>query len=142
VEVRQKVRLLAHDGVDLIKMLSTARSDPWQQPYAIEFTEEELQAGVDEASHFGLRVACMPTPRRESERDSRRRSFGGARELLDDDLIAMAKQHGTYLDMDIYDEECSRPEPQPDRRPPTSSSTMRIWDESSARISAKPCARE
>ena len=26
--------------------------------------------------------------------------------MLDDDLIAMAKQRGTYLDMDIYDEEC------------------------------------
>ena len=27
-------------------------------------------------------------------------------EMLDDDIIARAKQHGTYLDMDIYDEEC------------------------------------
>ncbi len=27
-------------------------------------------------------------------------------EMLDDNLIALAKQHGTYLDMDIYDEEC------------------------------------
>lgn len=26
--------------------------------------------------------------------------------MLDDNLIALAKQHGTYLDMDIYDEEC------------------------------------
>jgi len=26
--------------------------------------------------------------------------------MLDDDIIALAKQHGTYLDMDIYDEEC------------------------------------
>jgi imidazolonepropionase-like amidohydrolase len=26
--------------------------------------------------------------------------------LIDDDGIALAKQHGTYLDMDIYDEEC------------------------------------
>ena len=57
-EVRQKVRLLAHDGVDLIKMLSTgAVLTHGSSPMAIEFTEEELQAGVDEASHFGLRVA-------------------------------------------------------------------------------------
>ena len=27
-------------------------------------------------------------------------------EMLDDEIIAMAKQRGTYLDMDIYDEEC------------------------------------
>jgi imidazolonepropionase-like amidohydrolase len=26
--------------------------------------------------------------------------------LVDDEGIALAKQHGTYLDMDIYDEEC------------------------------------
>ena len=26
--------------------------------------------------------------------------------LIDDEGIALAKQHGTYLDMDIYDEEC------------------------------------
>ena len=106
-EVRQKVRLLAHDGVDLIKMLSTgAVLTHGSSPMAIEFTEEELQAGVDEASHFGCASPCMPTPRRNPKRDSRRRSFGGARRMLDDDLIAMAKQHETYLDMDIYDEEC------------------------------------
>ena len=57
-EVRQKVRLLAHDGVDLIKMLSTgAVLTHGSSAASIEFTEEELQAGVDEASHFGLRVA-------------------------------------------------------------------------------------
>jgi imidazolonepropionase-like amidohydrolase len=26
--------------------------------------------------------------------------------MIDDEGIALAKQHGTYLDMDIYDEEC------------------------------------
>jgi imidazolonepropionase-like amidohydrolase len=26
--------------------------------------------------------------------------------LIDDEGIALAKEHGTYLDMDIYDEEC------------------------------------
>lgn len=52
------MRLLAHDGVDLIKMLSTgAVLTHGSSAASIEFTEEELQAGVDEASHFGLRVA-------------------------------------------------------------------------------------
>jgi imidazolonepropionase-like amidohydrolase len=107
-EVRQKVRLLAHDGVDLIKMLSTgAVLTHGSSPMAIEFTEEELQAGVDEASHFGLRVAVHA----HAAQGIRNAILAGAAsvehaELLDDDLIAMAKQHGTYLDMDIYDEEC------------------------------------
>ena len=30
--------------------------------------------------------------------------------LIDDEGIALAKQHGTYLDMDIYDEECIQEE--------------------------------
>src|SRR6267142_1329765 len=57
-EVRQKVRLLAHDGGDVIKMLSTgAVLTHGSSPMSIEFTPEELQAGVDEAKNFGLRVA-------------------------------------------------------------------------------------
>ena len=27
-------------------------------------------------------------------------------ELIDDEGISLAKEHGTYLDMDLYDEEC------------------------------------
>ncbi len=107
-EVRQKVRLLAHDGVDVIKMLSTgAVLTHGSNPASIEFTEEELQAGVDEASHFGLRVAVHA----HAAQGIRNAILAGAAsvehaEMLDDDLIALAKQRGTYLDMDIYDEEC------------------------------------
>src|ERR1700716_1419528 len=107
-EVRQKVRLLAHDGVDVIKMLSTgAVLTHGSNPASLEFTEEELQAGGDEASHFGLRVAVHA----HAAQGIRNAIQAGAAsiehaEMLDDDIIAMAKQHGTYLDMDIYDEEC------------------------------------
>jgi imidazolonepropionase-like amidohydrolase len=107
-EVRQKVRLLAHDGVDVIKMLSTgAVLTHGSNPASIEFTEEELQAGVDEASHFGLRVAVHA----HAAQGIRNAILAGAAsiehaEMLDDEIIAMAKQRGTYLDMDIYDEEC------------------------------------
>ena len=107
-EVRQKVRLLAHDGVDVIKMLSTgAVLTHGSNPASIEFTEEELQAGVDEASHFGLRVAVHA----HAAQGIRNAILAGAAsiehaEMLNDDIIALAKQHGTYLDMDIYDEEC------------------------------------
>src|SRR6266404_2852103 len=31
--------------------------------------------------------------------------------LIDDEGIVLAKQHGTYLDMDIYDEECIESDP-------------------------------
>ena len=107
-EVRQKVRLLAHDGVDLIKMLSTgAVLTHGSNPASVEFTEEELQAGVDEANHFGLRVAVHA----HAAQGIRNAILAGAAsvehaELVDDEIIALAKQRGTYLVMDIYDEEC------------------------------------
>jgi imidazolonepropionase-like amidohydrolase len=119
-EVRQKVRLLAHDGVDVIKMLSTgAVLTHGSSPKSIEFTEEELQAGVDEANHFGLRVAVHA----HAAEGIRNAILAGAAsiehaEMLDDDLITLAKQHGTYLDMDIYDEECIQAGAQTGQTPP------------------------
>jgi len=107
-EVRQKVRLLAHNGADVIKMLSTgAVLTHGSSPASLEFTEEELQAGVDEAKNFGLRVAVHA----HAAQGIKNAILAGAAsvehaEMLDDEIISMAKQHGTYLDMDIYDEEC------------------------------------
>lgn len=107
-EVRQKIRLLAHNGVDVIKMLSTgAVLTHGSSPMSIEFTPEELQAGVEEAKNFGLRVAVHAHARQ----GIKNAIVAGAAsiehaELIDDEIIALAKQHGTYLDMDIYDEEC------------------------------------
>ncbi len=107
-EVRQKVRVLASNGVDGIKMLSTgAVLTHGSSPASIEFTEEELQAGVDEASHFGLRVAVHA----HAAQGIKNAILAGAAsiehaEMMNDELFTLAKQHGTYLDMDIYDEEC------------------------------------
>ncbi len=107
-EVRQKVRLLAHNGVDLIKMLSTgAVLTHGSSPMSIEFTPEELKAGVDEAKNFGLRVAVHA----HAAQGIKNAILAGAAsvehaEFLDDEIIALAKEHGTYLDMDIYDDEC------------------------------------
>ncbi|MBZ5719262.1 MAG: amidohydrolase family protein [Acidobacteriia bacterium] len=107
-EVRQKVRLLAHNGVDMIKVLSTgAVLTHGSSPKSIEFTPEELQAVVDEASHFGLKVASHAHAA-EGIKNAIRAGVASVEHatLIDDEGIALAKQHGTYLDMDIYDEEC------------------------------------
>ncbi len=107
-EVRQKVRLLAHDGADHIKVLSTgAVLTHGSNPKAQEFTLEELQAAVDEASHFGLRVESHA----HAPQGIKNAILAGVASiehatLIDEEGIALAKQHGTYLDMDIYDEEC------------------------------------
>src|SRR6266705_226639 len=107
-EVRQKVRLLAHDGVDHIKVLSTgAVLTHGSSPKATEFTPEELQAAVEEARNFGLRVeAHAHNP--EGIKNAIRAGVASVEHatLIDDEGIALAKKNGTYLDMDIYDEEC------------------------------------
>ena len=106
--IRQKIRQLAHDGVDHIKLLSSgAVLTHGSNPNAQEFTLEELQAAVSEASNFGLRVASHA----HSPQGIKNAITAGVASIehatmIDDEGIALAKQHGTYLDMDIYDEEC------------------------------------
>jgi imidazolonepropionase-like amidohydrolase len=111
-EVRKVIRQLAHDGVDHIKILSSgAVLTHGSNPKSQEFTPEELQAAVDEASHFGLRVASHAhSP--EGIKNAIRAGVASVEHasLIDDEGIALAKQRGTYLDMDIYDEECIQEE--------------------------------
>src|SRR5437763_3638187 len=107
-EVRQKVRSLAHNGVDQIKVLSSgAVLTHGSNPNSSEFTLEELHAAVDEASHFGLRVAAHAHAR-EGIKNAILAGVASVEHatLIDDEGIALAKQHGTYLVMDIYDDEC------------------------------------
>jgi imidazolonepropionase-like amidohydrolase len=119
-EVRQKVRLLAHDGVDHIKVLSTgAVLTHGSNPKSQEFTLEELQAAVDEASHFGLRVAAHAHATK-GIKNAIRAGVASVEHatLIDDEGIAMAKQRGTFLDMDVYDEECIQEEGRKGNLPP------------------------
>ena len=107
-EVRKVVRQLAHDGVDHIKLLSSgAVLTHGSNPKSQEFTLEELQAAVDEANHFGLRVEAHAHAA-EGIKNAIRAGVASIEHatMIDDEGIALAKQHGTYLDMDIYDEEC------------------------------------
>jgi imidazolonepropionase-like amidohydrolase len=107
-EVRQRIRELAHRGADHIKLLSTgAVLTHGSSPKSNEFTPEELRAAVDEAANFGLRVAAHAHAPEGIKRAIRAgvASVEHAT-LIDDEGIALAKQHGTWLNMDIYDEEC------------------------------------
>ena len=111
-EVRKVIRQLAHDGVDHIKVLSSgAVLTHGSNPKSQEFTPEELQAAVDEANHFGLRVESHAhSP--EGIKNAIRAGVASIEHatMIDDEGIALAKQRGTYLDMDIYDEECIQEE--------------------------------
>lgn len=109
---RQKVRLLAHDGVDHIKVLSTgAVLTHGSSPNSTEFTPEELQAIVEEAHNFGLKVEAH-AHNAQGIKNAIRAGVASIEHatLIDDEGIALAKKNGTYLDMDIYDEECIQDE--------------------------------
>jgi len=107
-EVRAVIRKLANDGVDQIKILSSgAVLEHGSNPNSQEFTMEELKAAVDEASHFGLRIACHA----HSTQGIKNAILAGVTSVehateIDDEGISLAKARGTYLVMDIYDEEC------------------------------------
>jgi imidazolonepropionase-like amidohydrolase len=111
-EVRQVIRKLASNGVDHIKILSSgAVLTHGSNPHSQEFTLKELQAAVDEANHFGLRVESHAhSP--EGIKNAIRAGVASVEHatMIDAEGIALAKQHGTYLDMDIYDEECIQEE--------------------------------
>jgi imidazolonepropionase-like amidohydrolase len=112
-EVRQRIREIAHHGADHIKVLSTgAVLTHGSLPKSIEFTPEELRAAVEEAANFGLRVAAHAHDP-EGIKNAIRAGVASVEHatLIDDEGIALAKQHGTYLDMDIYDEECIQSNP-------------------------------
>jgi imidazolonepropionase-like amidohydrolase len=107
-EVRQVIRKLAQNGVDHIKILSSgAVLEHGSNPNSQEFTLEELQAAVDEASHFGLRVEAHAHSTM-GIKNAIRAGVASVEHasMIDDEGIALAKVRGTYLDMDIYDEEC------------------------------------
>src|SRR6266852_3612733 len=118
-EVRQKIRQLAHDGADHIKVLSTgAVLTHGSNPNSSEFTLEELQAAVSEAANFGLRVeAHAHAP--QGIKNAIRAGVASIEHatLIDEEGIALAKERGTYLDMDIYDEECIQQEARTNKIP-------------------------
>src|SRR5271168_1093694 len=119
-EVRQVIRKLANAGVDHIKILSSgAVLEHGSNPKSQEFTLEELSAAVDEASHFGLHVEAHAHST-EGIRNAIRAGVASVEHatMIDDEGIALAKQRGTYLDMDIYDEECIEEQGREGKIPP------------------------
>ena len=107
-QVRAVIRKLANNGVDHIKVLSSgAVLEHGSNPNSQEFTMEELQAAVEEAHSFVLRVEAHAHSA-QGIKNAIRAGVASVEHatMIDDEGIALAKQHGTYLDMDVYDEEC------------------------------------
>ena len=98
-EVRERVRVLAGQRVDVIKMFATgAVLTHNSNPAAREFTAEELSAGVEEARTFGLRVA-VHAHGAEGIKAAIRAGATSIEHgtLMDDEGRALMKQQGTWL---------------------------------------------
>jgi imidazolonepropionase-like amidohydrolase len=107
-EVRERVRALAGQRVDVIKMLATgAILTHNSNPAGRELTVEELAAGVDEAHNFGLKVA-VHAHGAEGIKAAIRAGAASIEHgtLMDDEGRALMKQHGTYLVPTLEVREC------------------------------------
>ena len=107
-EVRERVRSLAGQRVDVIKMFATgAVLTHNSNPAAREATPEELAAGVDEARNFGLKLA-VHAHGTEGIKAAIRAGAASIEHgtLMDDEGRALMKQHGTYLVPTLEVREC------------------------------------
>lgn len=105
--VREKVRMNIKYGADLIKYCATGGVlSKGTKVGAQQYSQEEMNAIVEEANLRGIHVAAhahgtdgIKAAIRAGVRSIEHASF------LDDEAIKLAKQHGTYLSMDIYNTE-------------------------------------
>jgi imidazolonepropionase-like amidohydrolase len=103
-EVRRKVNAVLDGGADFIKILATgAVLTAGTEPGQSEYSEAEIRAAVEEATRRGTFVAAHAHGAEGIKRAVR----AGVRSvehgsLIDDEGVALMKQHGTWLVADIY----------------------------------------
>lgn len=98
-EVRERIRALAGQRVDVIKMFATgAVLTHNSNPGGREATPEELSAAADEARNFGLKLA-VHAHGAEGIKAAIRAGAASIEHgtLMDDEGRMLMKQHGTYL---------------------------------------------
>ena len=102
-----KVRENVKYGVDLIKVCASGGVlSKGDLPGTPQYTLEELQAIAEEAHKLGRKVAAHAHGT-QSIKDAIRAGIDSIEHssLIDDEGIALAKQHGTFLVFDIYNDD-------------------------------------
>lgn len=105
--VRKAVRLNVKNGADVIKMIATAGVLSEEESVgAPQYTQAEMNAMVDEATMWGRKVAAHAHGTEGIKRAIRAgvASVEHA-SFIDDEGIKLAKERGTYLVMDIYNDD-------------------------------------
>ena len=103
-EIRKKIRWNIKNGADVIKMIATAGVLTEEESVgAPQFSFDEMKAIVDEAAMWGRKVAAHAHGTDGIKRAVR---AGVASiehgSLLDDEAVALMKQHGTFLVPTVY----------------------------------------
>ena len=105
--VRQKVREVIKFGADVIKICASGGvMSKGDEAGAPQYTLEEMQAIASEAHKLGRKVAAHAHGT-ESIKDAIRAGIDSIEHssLIDDEGIRLAKEHGTYLVFDIYNDD-------------------------------------
>ncbi|WP_044562864.1 amidohydrolase family protein, partial [Azospirillum sp. B4] len=103
----QKVRWVKKFGADLVKVCATGGVlSKGDSPGAQQLTQEELDAIAKEAHALGMKVAAHAHGT-DGIKASIRAGIDTIEHasLIDDEGIEMAKKRGTWLGMDIYDDD-------------------------------------
>ena len=104
---RTKVREVIKYGADLIKVCASGGVlSKGDTPGAPQYTLEELTAIAEEAHKLGRKVAAHAHGT-QSIKDAIRAGIDSIEHasLIDDEGIALAKEHGTFLVFDIYNDD-------------------------------------
>ncbi|HST22720.1 MAG TPA: amidohydrolase family protein [Blastocatellia bacterium] len=106
-EIRKLIRFEIKSGADLIKLIATAGVLTEEESVgAPQYTQEEMNAVVEEAAMWGKKVAAHAHGAEGIKRAVR---AGVASiehgSLLDDEGIKMMKERGTYLVADVYNDD-------------------------------------
>jgi len=104
---RAKVREVVKYGADLIKVCASGGVlSKGDLPGTPQYTLEELTAIAEEAHKLGRKVAAHAHGT-QSIKDSIHAGIDSVEHasLIDDEGIALAKKHGTYLVFDIYNDD-------------------------------------
>jgi imidazolonepropionase-like amidohydrolase len=106
-EARAKVREVIKYGADVIKVCASGGVlSKGDLPGTPQYSLEELQAIATEAHKLGRKVAAHAHGT-QSIKDAIRAGIDSIEHssLIDDEGIALAKEHGTYLVFDIYNDD-------------------------------------
>ncbi|HEV2964292.1 MAG TPA: amidohydrolase family protein [Candidatus Angelobacter sp.] len=106
-QVRHVVRAQVKYSVDVIKIIASGGVlSKGDSPGAPQYTPEELKAAADEAHQAGRKIAAHA----HGTQGIKNAILAGIdsiehASLIDDEGIRLAKEHGTYLVMDIYNDD-------------------------------------